>query len=79
MILDTIKEILYNQLGVDKNKITPSTNITSELGADSLDLVEMMLELESRYDVQFDDIDTSVLRTIQDIVDCVEELSAKKK
>jgi acyl carrier protein len=74
MILDKIKKILGDQLGIEESKITPSTNLIEDLGADSLDLVEMLLTLENDMDIKFDDTDTSAIKTVQDVIDTVEKL-----
>jgi acyl carrier protein len=74
MILDELKKILSEQLGIDENIITPSTKLIEDLGADSLDLVEMLLTLEEKMNIKFDDTDTSVIKTVQDVINTVEKL-----
>lgn len=78
MIFEKIRDLLASQLGIDPNTITENTNIISDLGADSIDLVDMLLSLESDLDIKFDDTDTSVIHTIKDVVNVVENLMKNK-
>ena len=57
-----------------KDSIDPNANF-KELGLDSLDVVEMLLQLEEEYDIHFDDVDMSGIVTVQDLVDTIEKLS----
>ncbi len=57
-----------------KDTIDPSLNF-KELGLDSLDVVELLLQLEEEYDIHFDDVDMSGIVTVQDLVNVIEKLS----
>jgi len=62
-----IIDIIANQLGVDKDIITPEANIVDDLGADSLDVVELVMALEEAFDTEIPDDDAEKIRTVQDI------------
>lgn len=72
MILDTLKDIIFDQLGVARDKVTLDSSIFDDLGADSLDVVEMLMELESRYNVVIDDEVAPTLKTVGDVVKYIE-------
>lgn len=63
---------MAEQLGIDKDTITPESEIIKDLGADSLDVVEMLLELENEYGVEITDEQAAELKTVGDIVKLVE-------
>ncbi|MEM5788932.1 MAG: acyl carrier protein [Syntrophobacteraceae bacterium] len=62
-----IIDIIANQLGVDKDMVTPQANIVDDLGADSLDVVELVMALEEAFDMEIPDEDAEKIRTVQDI------------
>ncbi len=62
-----IIDIIANQLGVDKDIVTPGANIVDDLGADSLDVVELVMALEEAFDMEIPDEDAEKIRTVQDI------------
>jgi len=64
-----IIDIIANQLGVDKDIITAQANIVDDLGADSLDVVELVMALEESFDMEIPDDDAEKIRTVQDIFD----------
>ena len=66
--LDKIKELLSNQLGVSKDTITAESEIVKDLGADSLDVVEMLMTLEEEYSVSVSEEDAMNIKTVGDIV-----------
>ena len=74
MVFEKLQEAIANQFGVDLDSITENTDIVSDLGADSLDVVEMMMSLEDEYGVTIEDDKISELRTVGDVVRCVESL-----
>lgn len=75
-ILKDVQDIAVDELDVDADKITMSTNIKEDLDADSLDLFEILNELEDKYDVELDADDSIV--TISDLVDFVKTELDKK-
>jgi acyl carrier protein len=64
-----IIDIIANQLGVDKDIVTPEANIVDDLGADSLDVVELVMALEESFDMEIPDEDAENIRTVQNIFD----------
>ncbi len=77
-ILSKVKFILSRQLGIKEEVIELSSNIEDDLGADSLDIVEIVMSLETEFSVNVDDEEISSLRTIEDIVKFIEKITDKK-
>lgn len=75
-IFETVKNITVEQLDVDVSKITLDTKIKDDLDADSLDIFEIMNELEDKFDIELDTDDS--VETIGDVVDFVEKQLATK-
>jgi acyl carrier protein len=77
-IFNTVKSISADELDIPASKITMDTNIQNDLNADSLDVFEIMNELEDKFDIELDDDDVQ-LHTIADVVDFVaSQLAAKE-
>ena len=72
MILDTLKSILEEQLDIDPAEITESTDIMDDLGADSLDIVELMMTVEEEFDITIDEGDAQNFKTVGDVVNYIE-------
>ena len=72
MTIDKVKEIIANQLSVPTEKVKGDTNIAEELGADSLDLVEILMSLEDEFGVSIPDEAIPEIKTIKDIVEFIE-------
>lgn len=70
---EKIKEIIANQLGIDIDKIDDNAAIIDDLGADSLDVVEMLLSIEETLGIAVPDEDAANLKTVQDIVEYIEQ------
>ena len=68
MVLEKVKMILSNQFDVEEDAITPETNIADDLGADSLDVVDMLMSLEDEFDEEIERI-----RTVGELVTYIEE------
>jgi len=68
-----IIDIIANQLGVDKDMVTPGANIVDDLGADSLDVVELVMALEESFDKEIPDEEAEKIRTVQDIFDYMQK------
>ena len=69
---EKIATLMAEQLGIDKASVTPDSEIIKDLGADSLDVVEMLLELEKEYGVEITDEQAADLKTVGDIVNLVD-------
>ena len=69
---DKIKEIIIDKLGVDQGKITKNYKYIDDLGADSLDTVELVLELEEHFDIEIPDDVASTLLTVCDVFNYLE-------
>ena len=74
MVLNKLKEIIANQFGIDTDVISAETDIVADLGADSLDVVEMMMTLEEEFGVTIEDEKIAELKTVGDVVECVENM-----
>ena len=72
-MLDKIKEIVVEQLGVDADQVTPDANFVDDLGADSLDTVELIMAFEEEFDIEIRDTDAEKIKTVQDVMDYIEE------
>lgn len=72
MAFDKIREILAAQLDIDPESITEGTDIAEDLGADSLDVVELMMSVEEEFDIEIGDDDISHFKTVADVVGYVE-------
>jgi acyl carrier protein len=71
-----VVDIITNQLGVDKEIITPEAHVIDDLGADSLDIVELVMALEEAFDLEIPDDDAEKIRTVQDILQYLEQHKA---
>ena len=74
MVFEKIKEALASQFEVDPEKITRDTDIMNDLGADSLDLVELIMTLEDEYGINVTDESVYEHKTVGDIADFIENL-----
>lgn len=63
-----VKEIVVDKLGVEESQITPEASFTNDLGADSLDIVELVMGFESAFDIQIPDEDAEKIQTVGDAV-----------
>lgn len=68
-----VKSIIADQLGVDEEEITMESSFVDDLGADSLDIVELIMALESEFDIEFPDEDAEKVVTVGDVVDYIKE------
>jgi len=67
-----VKEIICEQLGVSDNEVTPDASFIEDLGADSLDIVELVMALEEEYDIEITDEEAEKIRTVRDVVAYIE-------
>ena len=72
MVLDKIKDMLEKQLGIDKSKITEDSDIIKDIGADSLDIVEILMDAENEWGITIEEEDVKNLHTIGDVVKYIE-------
>ncbi|MEE9186905.1 MAG: acyl carrier protein [Bacteroidota bacterium] len=63
-----VKEIIVNKLGVDEGQVTPQASFTNDLGADSLDTVELVMEFEKAFNLQIPDEDAEKISTVGDAI-----------
>ena len=63
-----VTEIIVKKLGVEESQVTGTANFTKDLGADSLDTVELIMEFEKEFDIQIDDSDAEKIQTVGDVV-----------
>ncbi|MBQ8975079.1 MAG: acyl carrier protein [Oscillospiraceae bacterium] len=73
MVFDTIREMLADQLEISEDKISMETDILSDLGADSLDVVELIMGIENEYGIVITDEAVHNFRTVGDVVEFIED------
>ncbi|WP_026525248.1 acyl carrier protein [Butyrivibrio sp. MB2005] len=71
MNLDEIKELIAETLGVDEDKVTPDANLIDDLGADSLAIVELHMEIEEKLGIKIPDEAISDLHTVSDVLEAI--------
>lgn len=71
-MLDKIREIVVEQLSVDAEQVTPEANFVEDLGADSLDTVELIMAFEEEFEVEIPDTEAEKIKTVQDVMDYIE-------
>ena len=69
-----LQKIVGNQLGIDSSKIKPEADFGKELGADSLDVVELVMGIEDEFDIEIEDQAASQIATVQDALDYIEKI-----
>jgi acyl carrier protein len=70
-IFDRVKEIIVDQLGVDEEAVTPEASFVEDLGADSLDIVELVMALEEEFGIEIPDEDAEKIATVGDAVEYI--------
>ncbi|MDH5716223.1 MAG: acyl carrier protein [Spirochaetia bacterium] len=73
--MDKIKKIIAEQLGVDESEITPESHFIDDLGADSLDTVELVMALEEEFGIEVPDEDAEKIQTVGDVAKYIDEHS----
>ena len=71
--LTKLQQIVALQLGIEEEKITPPSNFTKDLGADSLDVVELVMAFEEAFEIDIDDEAAGKISTVQDALDYINE------
>ena len=72
-VMDKVKEIVVEQLGVDEDEVKPGAAFVDDLGADSLDVVELVMALEEEFNVEIPDEDAERISTVTEAVNYIEE------
>lgn len=67
-IAEKVSQIIIDKLGVDASEVTPEASFTNDLGADSLDIVELIMEFEKAFDVSIPDEDAESIQTVGDTI-----------
>lgn len=70
-VFDRVKEIIVEQLGVAENTVTAEASFIDDLGADSLDIVELIMSLEEEFDMEIPDADAEKIVTVNDVVEYI--------
>jgi acyl carrier protein len=78
-LVEKVKQIISEQLGVEEAEVTPSSSFVDDLGADSLDTVELVMALEENFDLEIPDEAAEKIRTVQDAIDYIEKHSKVSK
>ena len=76
---ERVKQIIVEQLGVDEGEVTPNASFVDDLGADSLDTVELVMAFEEAFDIEIPDEDAEKIRTVQDAVTYIEQHAKASK
>ena len=72
IMLDKIKSIVVDQLGVDEDQVTEDASFVDDLGADSLDTVELIMAFEEEFDIEIPDEDAQKIKTVKDVMEYIE-------
>lgn len=75
-VAERVKQIIVEQLGVDESQVDPNASFVDDLGADSLDIVELVMAFEEAFDIDIPDEDAEKITTVKQAIDYIE---AKKK
>jgi len=72
-VLERLKKIIIEQLGVDADQVTPDASITDDLGADSLDRVELVMAFEGEFNIEISDEDAEHIETVKNAIDYIQK------
>ncbi len=75
-VLDKIKQIIADQLSIDEDEVVPDASFIDDLGADSLDIVELIMAFEEEFDIEIPDEDAEKIKTVQNVIDYIKSHSA---
>lgn len=73
MVLEKVKAILSEQFDVEEDTITPETSIADDLGADSLDVVDLLMSIEDEFEIEVPDEEVENLKTVGELVKYIED------
>jgi acyl carrier protein len=76
---ERVKQIIVEQLGVDEGEVTPTASFVDDLGADSLDTVELVMAFEEAFSIEIPDEDAEKIATVKDAVSYIEKHAQAKK
>jgi len=76
---ERVKQIIVEQLGVDEAEVTPNASFVDDLGADSLDTVELVMAFEEAFEIEIPDEDAEKIRTVQDAITYIDQHAKTKK
>jgi acyl carrier protein len=76
---DRVKKIIVEQLGVEENEVTPEASITDDLGADSLDQVELVMAFETEFGIDIPDEEAEKIKSVGDAVSKIDSVAAAKE
>jgi acyl carrier protein len=76
---ERVKQIIVEQLGVDEAEVTPNASFVDDLGADSLDTVELVMAFEEAFEIEIPDEDAEKIRTVQDAISYIDQHAKAKK
>ena len=71
-MLEKVKAVIVEQLGVDEDQVTLEASFADDLGADSLDTVELIMAFEEEFDIEIPDEDAQKIKTVKDVIDYIE-------
>jgi len=72
-IFDEVKEVVVEQLNVSPDEVKLESDFVEDLGADSLDVVELVMALEEKFEIEIPDEDAEGIKTVKDVVDYIEK------
>ena len=70
---DKVRKVIAEKLSVDIEEVVPQATFVDDLGADSLDLVELIMSMEEEFDIEISDEDAETLETVQDAIDYIKQ------
>ena len=70
-VADQVKKIIVEQLGVDEDEVTPDASFVDDLGADSLDTVELVMAFEEAFDIEIPDEEAEKIKTVKNAIDYI--------
>jgi acyl carrier protein len=76
---ERVKQIIVEQLGVEESEVTPTAHFVDDLGADSLDIVELVMAFEEAFEIEIPDEDAEKILTVQNAIDYVQAHSKGSK